>query len=81
MTDDRWRDSYDSWKLASPYDEPPYAAEHLCQGCESDDGRYLHGDRWLCGDCLDDAERLAATDPDAPFDEADLREWSEEVRP
>lgn len=76
MTDDRWRATYDQWKTTDPADY----ADHLCQGCESDDGRYLHGDRWLCGDCLDDAERIEATDPDAPFDEADLRDWSEEAR-
>lgn len=23
MTDDRWRDSYDAWKLRSPYDDAP----------------------------------------------------------
>ncbi len=76
--DDRWRDTYDAWKLASPYDS---MADHYCQGCESDDGRYLLGSRWLCGDCRDDAERMAATDPEAPYDEAALREWSEEIRP
>lgn len=53
MSDDRWRDSYDAWKLASPYDS---TADHYCQGCESDDGRYLHGDRWLCGDCVEESD-------------------------
>lgn len=74
---DAWRDSYDAWKLA---DRTTGAGIACCQACESDDGRYLLGDRWLCGDCLDDEERLAATDPDEPYDEADLEEWAHEFQ-
>lgn len=61
--DDRWRDSYDAWKLASPYDDDPWRSCCAPLACE-------------CDDCLDDAERLAAMDPEASYDEAELEEWS-----
>lgn len=38
MTDDRWRDTYDTWKLASPYDSDEPAPQtdpgecELCRG-------------------------------------------------
>ena len=32
FSDDRWRDSYDAWKLASPYDDDPYYEEDCDHG-------------------------------------------------
>jgi hypothetical protein len=38
LSDDRWRDSYDAWKLASPYDNqedgPDYDLESLIEAFE-----------------------------------------------
>lgn len=48
--DDSWRDSYDSWKLASPDDEyPQYECEHEDYDIDTIEGRcHCHrcGDSW-----------------------------------
>lgn len=40
MSDDRWRDTYDAWKLACPYDDEPEKVCEVC-GCEETDHRGL----------------------------------------
>jgi len=46
MSDDKWKDSYDDWKLASPYDDGP-ERDHEDYDIDILDGR---GRCWRCGE-------------------------------
>jgi hypothetical protein len=49
MADDSWRDSYDDWKLASPYDEHDEPCDHENYDIDILDGRATCdrcGERW-----------------------------------
>jgi hypothetical protein len=48
LHDDSWRDSYDEWKLASPYDEYDEPCEHRDYEIDILDGcaRCICGETW-----------------------------------
>lgn len=69
MNDDRWRDSYDAWKLRSPYDDEPE------QDCDHVEYEVNWEGRATC-DCCGERWYLTADELSA-HDEAQGR-WMEE---
>lgn len=74
MTDDRWRDGYDAWKLRSPDDEAA-RFDPLCHHCGSEDQTF-HDDygHWRCGDCIEEIDELASLLAARPLALEDLDE-------
>jgi tRNA(Ile2) C34 agmatinyltransferase TiaS len=68
MNDDKWRDSYDAWKLAGPYDDD----EDVCPQCEGDPDYHMNNDGFPCPIC---GERA----PEIDFDRL-YEEWLERAR-
>ena len=64
MSDDRWRDTYDAWKLASADDERR-RYDPLCHCCGSEDQVFLHGGGWLCGSCIEKTDAALRRPADA----------------
>lgn len=77
--DDSWRDSYDAWKLASPYDDYDYdECDHEDFDIDILDGRctcHRCGERWTATE----AELLHQIDSEAAYarymDELNRKQW------
>lgn len=81
--DDRWKDSYDSWKLASPDDEYDDPCDHDDYDVDILEGRarcHRCGESWYCSD----EEVLRQIDHEAAYaaweEKENRRQWWDNLR-